>query len=59
VTDPETREETDPLTEAPTAEDTAPETNPPKKGCGSALVGVSALVMASAAALTLRKRKED
>lgn len=59
VTDPETRDETSPLTEAPTEGDTVGETDPPKKGCGSALAGVSALAAVSAAALTLRKRKED
>lgn len=59
VTDPETREETAPLTEAPAEGNTVREEDPPKKGCASALAGVSALAMASAAALTLRKRKED
>ena len=59
VTDPETREETAPLTEAPAEENTVREEDPPKKGCASALAGVSALAMASAAALALRKRKED
>lgn len=59
VTAPETAPETTPLTETPTEGDTVGEVDPPKKGCGSALVGVSTLAMASAAALALRKRKED
>ena len=59
VTDPETHDGTVPLTEAPTAGDTVQEAAPPKGGCGAARAAVSATALASAAAITLRKRKED
>ena len=59
VSDTETQEDTTPATEKPTEGDTLQETDPPQKGCGSALVGVSTLAVTAAAALTLRKRKED
>jgi hypothetical protein len=59
VTYPETHQaETIPVTEDSTEDDTLQEVDPPEKGCGSALVGVSTLAV-TAAALTLRKRKED
>jgi hypothetical protein len=60
VTYPETHQaETIPVTEDSTEDDTLQEVDPPEKGCGSALVGVSTLAVTAAAALTLRKRKED
>jgi hypothetical protein len=59
VSDTETQEDTTPATEAPTEGDTVQETDPPQKGCGSSLIGVSTLAVTAAAALTLRKRKED
>ena len=60
VTEPDTQSrETDPVGDAPTEEDSRQETDPPAKGCGSALTGAAALSLAAAAVAVLRKRKED
>ena len=48
----------DPATKAPVTEDEPSETQPEKKGCGSA-IGLSALAVLGCAALFLRKKKED
>ena len=68
-TQPETQPETDPETQAPetqtpetqapvtSAPETEPETEAPKKGCGSAIsVGFAVTLMAMAAAVALKKK---
>lgn len=59
VTEPDTQSpETDPVGDAPTEEASRQETDPPAKGCGSALTGAAAVGLTAAAAV-LYKRKED